>query len=55
MNTEKLIRVAKGEENADGKRYLEYQAWSAKAVSGIATPKKAENTMLGTEEDNVPF
>lgn len=49
------VEFKKGEENADGKRYLEYQAWSAKAVSGIATHKKVENTMLGTEEDNVPF
>ena len=34
------IELKKGEENAEGKRYLEYVAWSAKAVSGLATPKK---------------
>ncbi len=36
------VEFVKGEPNKDGKRYLEYKPWSAKAVSGVATPEKDE-------------
>ena len=47
------VEFKKGEETSDGKRYLEFVAWSAKAV-GTTTVKK---TIVKKEEDTeiIPF
>lgn len=49
------VEFVKGEANENGKQYLELKPWSCKAVSGLATPKKAEKKteLLGEEEE--PF
>lgn len=50
------VEFVKGEENEQGKRYLELKSWSCKAVSGLATPAK-KPTPKKVEEDteDVPF
>ena len=49
------VEFVKGEANENGKQYLELKPWSCEAVSGLATPKKAEKKteLLGEEEE--PF
>ena len=48
------VEFKKGEANAEGRSYLEYQAWSAKSVGVIAIPTKTEtpkaDEVLGKEE-----
>ncbi len=54
------VEFKKGEETSDGKRYLEFVAWSAKAVNSTTTKKsvvqKSEPKVEVVEEEtDVPF
>ena len=50
------VEFVKGEANENGKQYLELKPWSCEAVSGLATPKKAEKKAEVVQDDeNVPF
>ena len=45
------VEFVKGEANENGKQYLELKPWSCEAVSGLATPKKAERKVEVVQDD----
>lgn len=49
------IEFVKGKANEQGRQYLEAKPWSCEAVSGLATPKKAEKKVEVVDDSDSPF